>query len=233
MAVALDAVSSANFVTNGAGTAINLTVSSSATSMLVMLSMASTNPGTTTVSWDSSTQFLTQLAVVNSTAGSSNSQCSLWGLLSPHPGNFFARALWVNNISAAIEVFSFFNTPTDTIANCFPHTSSGTGVSQLPSVTITSQSSDMALGLFASISTVDSVDNTQVYIQNTNACKSGANRSSGQASITLGASIAASAAWVSAAVDVAAAAGSAATSIFGYGNSWTSTGRVVRIIGTG
>lgn len=202
-AVTLDSTGSPNFVTGGFNLSCQITISASATSLLVWLTF-STAPGFMTVSWNSSTQFLTQLTTANSTGSNVG---HLWGLLSPAAAvNTLVRATWSNAANATLNAVSFFNTPTDTLANCFQNVTTASSVGQLPKITVTSQTSDMAVGVFGSSATIDSVDNTKIYILNTGTTKSAANNANGAASITLGSSTGTSAVWVSMGVDVFAAA---------------------------
>lgn len=202
-AVTLDSTGNPNFTTGGTNLACQITISASATSLLVWLTF-STAPGIITVSWNSSTQFLTQLTTATSTG---NNVAQLWGLLSPAAAvNTLVRTTWTNAANATLNAVSFFNTPTDTLANCFQHVTTASSAGQLPKITVTSQTSDMAIGIFGSSATIDSVDNNSIYILNTGTTKSAANSANGAASVTLGSSTGTSAVWVAMGVDVFAAA---------------------------
>ncbi len=206
-----------------------LTVSSSATVLVALLGLGGGSSTITSVTWDTSTQTMTQLATINSTVGTAS--MSIYGLLSPHIGNLILNATWTGAKSSDLIGLSFFNSATDTIANCFPNTTTKSSNGANASITVTSKTSDIAVsGFCQSAVNFVSINQTQIWLDNSHNASAGA-RSSGAATVTFTCSDGgASTPYAAAAVDISGPL--TTTSEDQYHQPWSSVGRKIYMIAT-
>ncbi|SRR6266704_390865 len=207
-----------------------LTVSSSATVLVAIFGLAAGSSIITSVTWDTSTQTMTQLATINSTDSAHST--SIYGLLAPHAGNLILNATWTAAKASNLIGVSFFNTATDTLANCFPNTATKSSNAANYSVTVTSKTSDIAVAGFCSGTTnIVSITGTQLWLDNSHNASAGA-RSSGAATVTFTCSDGGvSNPYAAAAVDIAGPTVTA-TSEDQYHQPWSSVGQKKYMIGT-
>ncbi len=207
-----------------------LTTHTSATVLVALLGLAGGSSTITSVTWDTSTQTMTQLATINSTSGGNS--MSIYGLLNPHIGNLVLNATWTGTKSSDLIGISFFGSATDTIANCFPNTATKSSNAANASITVTSKTSDIALAGFCQGSfNFVSITNTQIWLDNSHNASVGA-RSTGAATVTFTCSDGGnSTPYAAAAVDISMPAATA-TSEDQYHQPWSSVGQKKYMIGT-
>jgi len=162
------------------------------------------SPGNVTVTWDgvSCTQQCSQAD------GSNQATVQWWAIRSPHSGNKTLAVTWdgtASNITVCGISFSGVVQTSDGAA--FNNAVTNTGISFAPVIVVSSNTSDMAVGGFNGVNhNFSSVDNTSIYINNTNLGSTGAaNRAAGAASVNLGAVLASTGFWSSAGFNISAA----------------------------
>jgi hypothetical protein len=211
MAVAFDANSTADV--RGASISTldltTLTVGSGADRVLVaQVSYADgVDPAAPAINWDQlgTPQALTQIVkVVNGTLA----LAQLWGLVNPTSGNKTLR--WTNSATVN-EVF--LNATAVTGANqtggvtTFPNSTTNTGTSTAPSITITSASGNMTIDAGAGPQVISAPTQTQIYVDNGGSATSAwASRAAGAPSNVHGWTLAGSVAWAACGTDIAAVA---------------------------
>jgi hypothetical protein len=207
MAVAVDAVSSAESVAGSGTTATHtlLTVGTSLSNGALIFGCTWDNAATSpTAHWDSTgtNQAMTLLGLVTS---GSQGRVALFGLRNPTSGNKTFSTSWTTTAQCAMFGISFTGVLQTSDALAFPNFNSATGTSTAPSVIITSATNDITVGvLSAGGSTFSSVNNTSLYTA-ANFVPSAMNRGAGAATVTHSGVLAASNTWVIGGVDVAAA----------------------------
>lgn len=210
MAVAVDAVSSAESVSSSGLVATHtlLTVGASLTNGALIFGVTWDNLATSPIAhWDSTgtNQLMTSLGTVSSTGG--QGRLVLFGLRNPTSGNHTFGLSWTVAAQAAMFGISFTGVDQTSDAIAFPHFNSATGSSTAPSVVITSATGDITIGqITASAGTISSVNNTSLYITS-NFVPTAMNRGTGAATVTHSGVFGVSEPWAICGVDVAAAVG--------------------------
>ncbi len=233
MAVTVDATGTVATQGSSAGAitikSTTLTTHTSATVLVALLGLGGGSSTITSVTWDTSAQTMTQLATINSTVGTAS--MSIYGLLNPNIGNLVLNATWTGAKSSDLIGISFFGSATDTIANCFPNTTTKSSNGANASITVTSKTSDIAVsGFCQSAVNFVSITNTQIWLDNSHNASVGA-RSSGAATVTFTCSDGgASTPYAAAAVDISGPL--TTTSEDQYHQPWSSVGKKTYIIGT-
>lgn len=207
MAVTVDATAAA--VTQGTGVATasstNLTVTASATALLVWLEFAQNIPTGLTVRWDNTGTPQAMTLVASATNSGGTTYCALYGLLAPTSGAKTLNATWTGNAAFAMMSISFRGTDTSSIANAFKNANSNTGTSASATVTGTSATGNINVAgccnTTQNMSSLAATGSTSVFVDNSHAATSGA-RATGAASVAWTGTVAASAAWAIACIDV-------------------------------
>jgi hypothetical protein len=146
----------------------------------------------------------------------------IWALspIGAHTGAKTFSYSWSSGGSVQTEIIGLSFTGVDQTGGVtsFPNGTSATGSSVGTSITVTSAVGDIALaGHVIDVSTFNSVNNTQVLLDNTpNNIGTAANRAAGAATVTLTGTQAATGTWASVGVDVKAGGGAAAVVLWGF-----------------
>lgn len=218
-AVTLDACGTSD-VTAGNGTTTvtsvnftNLTIASGSNrALVVVLNFGVATISGLTVVWDSggANQSLTQINTANGTGGVV-ARADLWGLVNPVIGNKTLTVSWTTASDIYVDACSFAGVDQTGGATSFPNSTSvtGSGILTTLSTTVTSAIGDYVLaGFTVTGSGFSSVNNTQVFIDNTGAgcCNAAANNAIGAASVTMTGNFGAATSSAAVGTDIKAAA---------------------------
>lgn len=201
MTVSFDAQGSADATANGA-TALNftnLTITAALVKSALVAALSVSNQGiaSLTVTWDNggTNQAMTQIIAQNDGGGSATGRAILHGLVAPTSGNKTLRAAWTGASDIYLDALSCSGADqtggTTTFANA--SSNSGGGASpQNPTVAVSSAVGNLTVAVLCASDngTINSVTQTQVYIDNLAATISGdASRAVGADSVTHGCNI--------------------------------------------
>lgn len=239
MAVAFDAKGTTDATSNGATSQdfTNLTITGglSNSALVAQFAFSLKTISALTVKWDNAgtPQSMTQIIGANGTG--SVCRVELWGLIAPTSGNKTLHAAWTGSSDICVQAVSWSGVDQTGGATSFAHSTSATGTtsggpSTHNTITITSAVGNATMDAACGTATINSVNQTSTYIDNTPANISGAaSRAAGAATVTHSCnSTGASDAWVSVGVDIVAGGAAAAVSrmFFPYGMDGTGGGRV-------
>lgn len=216
MAATFDANALADTTSNGVLniSASNLTIGSGSNRALtVPVSFSLRTVSAVTVTWDNgaSNQACTQILGANGSAGTVG-RAELWGLVNPISGAKTLRAAWTGASDVCINGASWTSVDQTGGVTTFPHSTSATGSTAAPSVTITSAVGNATVNATTSdFGTYSAPTQTQLYIDNApaNICAA-ASRAAGAATVTHAWTLSAGSNWVSVGTDILAAAAGAA-----------------------
>lgn len=158
-----------------------ITVSSASKGALLLVLAGSTNvdlSGSITVKWGSQTMTL----VGNAFDSTNRLQTLFYGLLSPTAGNQNITVTGAN--TWFVDAISFGNANQTSVANAFKNFNSSAITSTSTSVTVTSNTSSIVVGVHNAGGAFSSADHTLWFNDNTSAV---GNYATGSASVTLGA----------------------------------------------
>ena len=215
MTVAFDAKGTADLYTAAPGGAnidfTNLTIGSIQNGVVVALvTYVATTSQTFTVTWDQGGTNLALTKIGEKEVGADTRWATLWGAVGPVSGNKTLRVTTTAGMSqVTVDAISFSGASQVGGTTTFANLNSATATGATASVTITSNSNDMVVAnMVAAVGTAtwSSVNNNQIYIENTsvNAPAAG-NYASGAASVTMQGTLSnASWAWAILGVDIAA-----------------------------
>lgn len=227
MSVAFDANATADATANGATsiTTSNLTVGAGTLrALVVQLCFSLKTVASVTVTWDNgaSNQAMTQIVAANGTGVVG--RVELWGLVAPVSGAKSLRAAWTGSSDVYINGVSWTGVDQTGGTTTFPHSTSATGSSNTPSVTITSAVGNATMDVTCEdVGTLGSPTKTQTFLDTvaTNINGSGS-RAAGAASNVHAWTATVTPNWVSAGTDILADAGGGASTwgpLLGLGNN--------------
>ncbi len=215
MTVVFDAQGTTDALANAATSVdfTNLTVGTGANRALVV-TLAFSNQAITglTVTWDNggTNQACTLIGAINS--GGINGRAVLYGLVAPTSGAKTLHVAWTGSTSVTVSAVAYTGVDQTGGTTSFAHFNSASASSgSSVSVTITSAVGNAVVASQAiGNTTFTSVNNTQVYIDNSPAVGSAAaNRAVGAATVTMTGALPTSDDWAIVGVDIVAAAGAA------------------------
>lgn len=168
-----------------------------------------------TLTWDSGGTNQAMTAITGATATGTAALAKVYGLVAPTSGAKTLAAAWTTASDVTVECTSWTAVDQTGGATTFPNGTGATGTSTTSSVTVTSAVGNAVEAVHvdtnAGCTCFTAVNNTQTFIDNTNADAAG-NRAAGAATVTMTATISASTPWASAGTDIlAAGAGAACT----------------------
>lgn len=167
--------------------------------------------GSVTVTWDQggTNQAMGQIVCANG-AGAVGRSC-LYGLVAPTSGNKTLRVTWTGTTDIIVDAVAWTGVDQTGGTTSFAHSTSATGNSVAPSVTVTSASGNATMECSTTdLGNYSASTQTQVYIDNTPTSISGAgSRATGAATVTHGWTLNLAGNWVSVGVDIVAGGGAA------------------------
>lgn len=213
MAVALDATGTNQNTGGTPGTSFSytgLTVGSGSQRGLVfVVGLDSNAVSGLSAHWDSAgtNQAMTLLASQALAGGTGVGYVAIFGLANPTSGAKTLSLTWTTSTQCTCAAVSFTGVDQTGGTTSFPHAASNTGTTgTTASVTITSATNNMVVAMHASqFQAMNSVNNTQIFLDGTLTGNYGANRAAGAASVSMTATLAASDIWGSVGTDILAA----------------------------
>lgn len=142
----------------------NLTVAGGATALLAVLifNEAFTIVDTvSSISWDAagaSPQPMTLLAEIQS--ADVNVHIRLFGLVNPTPGNRELTANWVNAAPGFLDAIAFNGSLNSSVASAFLHAATNSGITGVPTISITSAPGNLVVAAMGEINPVTSLSAT-------------------------------------------------------------------------
>lgn len=207
MAVALDSNATTDITGSGVTTLdlTTLTVGSGSNRALVaQVAFNLKTVSAVTVTWDPATTNQTVAQIVTANGTGTDGRADLYGLVAPTSGAKTLRVSWTSSSDVVLNAVAWTGVDQTGGVTSFPHSTSATGTSVTPSVTITSAvnnatmdcSANPASGLYASPS------KTQTFSDFNGNVVAGGSRAAGAASNTHSWTIT-SQPWVSVGTDIA------------------------------
>jgi hypothetical protein len=183
----------------------NLTIGASATALIATVAfnrqVNNTAPTAVALTWNAVSMTLVPSATADNTTGAIYAGARIFGLASPATGNKTLAGSWTTAMFGYVDAISFTGTDTSTP---FANGNAATGTSTTPGVTITSATGNEVVAvhsviLGASPPAFNSVDHTQLFLDNSGGEGNGAgNYATGAATVALASVLAASGQWASA-----------------------------------
>jgi hypothetical protein len=207
MAVAVDAVSATAIVgtsvTTLSGTPITATASATAVLASLVLGDATavTLPTGITVKWAAQTLSIPTSADTGFLTGSLHkNRAALYGIGAPTTGAQTVTATWTNAYTGYLNIMSWKGSDTTTP---FKNGTTATATSTAPSVSVTSPANDFAAGcMFTDGSNITATNQTQWWLNTSQANNGAANYTAGAGATTLSTAAITSDLWGYAACDV-------------------------------
>jgi hypothetical protein len=157
--------------------------------------------------WDNggTNQAMTLLATKAIAGGSGTGTMAILGLAAPTSGNKTLVCNWTTATQCTCAAVSFTGVDQTGGTTSFPNAGSATGNSASASVTITSQTGNMVVAMHGSqVAAINSVNNTQIFIDLSLSGNYGANRAAGAATVAMTATLASTNLWSSVGTDILA-----------------------------